>query len=119
MVGSDSPKELETKMLQELKSQNYEKAVEFWLDNSDQTKDKAGPTAEQKEEFVKGVGEKMKATLDKKEGIKEFAITEETISEDGLTAQVKSTVTYGNGKEETRTTKYKKVEGDWKFDNSK
>jgi len=61
---------------------------------------------------------KMEHTLQEQGGIKSFQLVPdgEKISEDGQTASVKTTITYGNGTEDEQTHRLKLVDGNWKLD---
>lgn len=50
-----------------------------------------------------------------KGGIKKIDVLSETISKDGLKADVELKVTYGNGEEDESNTKLKKTEDGWKI----
>lgn len=50
---------------------------------------------------------------EKKGGLKDFEIVEETIADDGNSAKVKVVKKYGNGKEDTDRLTLVKVDGDW------
>jgi hypothetical protein len=112
--GGKSPAEIEQGLWDLIKQGKYEKAVDYWADNSDCT-DKA------QKETLKGLAlmstEKMKQSIEEK-GLKDVKISQ-TISEDGLTANVDVVLTYGDGSTEDQTKKYKKVDGQWKIDSAK
>lgn len=77
-------------------------------------------TDEQKDEYASLLDNKASAELDKKDGIKSYEVTDETIAEDGKTATVKVTTVYGDGTEKTQDMKLKKNDdGDWKIDAGK
>ena len=107
--GGNGPASIEKSIYTQMQNGNYKKAVEIMFDNMDGLKE------EITEEQMTAIAEKVE-TGDKKEGgIKSFEIVSEEISEDGLTAEVTSKVVYGNGKEDTKTTEYVKVDGKWKM----
>lgn len=57
-----------------------------------------------------------KKEIDKKGGLKEVVILEETISEDGTTANVKAQLIYGNGEKGSKSdTKLIEVNGKWRI----
>ena len=113
--GGKSPADIEKGMWELVKQGKYEKAVDYWADNCD-AKD-----SEQRLQ-LKGMAsmnsEKQKQSTEEKGGLKDVKVSE-TISEDGLTAEVDVVLTYGNGETEDKTTKYKKVDGTWKIDSGK
>lgn len=53
--------------------------------------------------------------LESKGGVKKIEVISETISDDGMKADVVLNVTYGNGEEDESTTKLKNIDGDWKI----
>jgi hypothetical protein len=107
--GGNSPASIEKSIHAQMQKGNYKKAVEMMFDNMDGLKEE--PTEEQMAAFVG----KVEASDKEHGGIKSFEIVSEDISEDGLTAEVTSKIVYGNGKEDTQTTKYVKKDGKWKM----
>jgi hypothetical protein len=112
--GSDgnSPAGIEKAMYTQLQKGNYEKAVEILFDNLDNGKEDVN--TDEKAEAIKAFAGKAKKSDEAKGGIKSFEIIEEKISEDGNSATVETKITYGNGTEDTNTSKYVKKDGKWK-----
>jgi len=110
--GGNTPASIEKAMLSQMQKGNYKKAVEIMAENLDGDET---PSAEEKAQFVEAFSEKARKSDEEEGGIKSFEITEEKISEDGLSATVSSKVVYGNGKETTTTSKYVKKDGKWKL----
>jgi hypothetical protein len=111
--GGNTPASIEKAMYSQLQKGNYEKAVEIMVENLD-NEDKE-VSAEEKAQFVAAFAEKAKQSNEAQGGIKSFEIVEEVISEDGLSATVSTKVVYGNGKEDTNTSKYVNKDGKWKM----
>jgi predicted SnoaL-like aldol condensation-catalyzing enzyme len=114
--GSNSPTEIEKAMYSQFQKGNYEKAVEVMVDNLESDE---APAAEERTEFIKSFTEKAKESIEAQGGIKDFEVVKETISEDGETATVEIKIIYGNGEEETQTSKYVKKDGVWKLSSMK
>jgi len=107
--GGNGPASIEKSIYVQMQKGNYKKAVEIMFDNMDGLNEEI--TEEEMTAFVGKVEDGDKDAG----GIKSFEIISEEISEDGLTAEVTSKVVYGNGKENTQTTEYVKVDGKWKM----
>ncbi|RLD66365.1 MAG: hypothetical protein DRI84_04955 [Bacteroidetes bacterium] len=67
-----------------------------------------------REKFVAMVG-MAKEQIEKKGGIKSYEILEETISEDGTEATVKTKTIYGDDSEDEGSSKLVNIEGEWKI----
>ena len=115
--GEKSPSDIEMGMWKLVQKGNYQKAVDYWFDNS-VDEDAKGASKEQVKAMSAMFTEKMKQSMDEKGGLKEIKIQSEEISEDGMTAKVEVLLTYGDGSTEEQTSKYKKVDGKWKMNNS-
>jgi predicted metal-dependent phosphoesterase TrpH len=109
--GSNTPAGIEKAVYSQLKSGNYEKAVEILFDNLDGTDE----ATKDKAQSVAAFAEKVKESSEEHGGIKDFEILEEKISDDGETATVKTKVIFGNGSENTETNEYVKKDGKWKL----
>ena len=110
--GSNTPASIEKSIYVQMQKGNYEKAVEIMVDNLDSEKT---PSAEEKAQLLAAFTEKAKQSAEAKGGIKSFEIVEEEISEDGLSATVSTKIVYGDGSEQTETSKYVNKEGKWKL----
>lgn len=72
-------------------------------------------TDAEKQELQEMFEKKGKAIMEKQQGIASYEIIEEKISEDGLTAVVNATITYGNGEvDENNKFNFVKVNDEWK-----
>ncbi len=85
----------------------------------DQMHFKKNMTDKDKAEIVSILEEKGKETAEKNEGIAGFVVVSEEIAEDGLTAKVNYTLTYGNGKTKDEDIKLVKVDNKWMLDSGK
>lgn len=74
---------------------------------------------DQKEMFASLLEEKASESIAENGGIKSYEIIEETISEDGQTAEVKVKYTYHNNSVETETMSFSNINGDWLLEVSK
>jgi Domain of unknown function (DUF4878) len=71
--------------------------------------------SKEEQEFMKAFAPEVKKDMDKKDGLKEVVIIEESISEDGNTATVTYELIWGNGdKSDKSETKLMKVDGKWR-----
>jgi hypothetical protein len=113
ITGEKSPSDIELGMWKLVQKGNYEKAIDYWAENS---ADDAGK--EQMKAMSKMLVEKMKESMDEKGGLKDVKIESEEIDDDGMTAKVNVLLTYGDGSTEEQSNKYKKVDGKWKIDSS-
>ena len=82
----------------------YQKSVEF-LDHEDS-------------EELSAFAYKMEEAMKEQGGLKNFKLVDggETISEDGLTANVATVLNYGDGQSDEIVWPLKKVDGQWKID---
>ncbi|MBN1766942.1 MAG: DUF4878 domain-containing protein [Prolixibacteraceae bacterium] len=74
---------------------------------------------DQKEMFASLLEEKASESIAENGGIKSYEIIEETISEDGQTAEVKVKYTYHDNSVETETMSFSNINGDWLLEVSK
>ena len=113
--SSNTPADMEMKLMSYAQKGDYKKMVDYWLDNSiiDESQ---GMTKAQMKSMSSMLIEKMKEPLEAQGGVKSVKLVKEEISEDGMTAKVHLMITYGDGTEEEKTSPYKKVDGEWKMD---
>ena len=112
--GGNTPASIQKSIYTQMQKGNYEKAVEIMIENLDSEKTLSTKDAEGVE-MLKAFTEKAKESAEAKGGLKSFEITGEEVSEDGLSTTVSAKLVYGNGKEETETTKYVQKDGKWKL----
>lgn len=90
----------------------FEKAIDLMHFNKEISK-------EEKQQLSAIINDKGAKEFEKKGGIASYEINDSEISEDGETAYVHSTVTYGNGTTQSDRTKLIKVDGKWMIDSGK
>ncbi|MDY0104292.1 MAG: DUF4878 domain-containing protein [Lentimicrobium sp.] len=105
--GAKSPADVSKSFVEKIEKGDVSAAVKM-LDGAD----KATEEEIQKMEAFLGEGSKEVAS---KGGIKSIDVLSETISDDGMEADVDLKVIYGNGEEDESTTKLKKIDGNWKI----
>lgn len=76
-------------------------------------------TDEQKAEFTQMIEQKGKTLVEQNDGIASYVIGEVEMAEDGLSAKVPYTITYGNGKTDTQKQSVVLVDGKWMIDGGK
>lgn len=109
--SSSSPSSVVKKQLEIFKSGDFEKLADIVYFKGGQTEESA--------QMFTAVGAKMGPEIEKKGGVDSFEITSEEISEDGESAKVKYSVTYGNGSVEEDTAKTILQDGKWYIDSGK
>lgn len=109
---ANTPSSVATDYLDNFKKGDYAAMV-------DQMHFKKNMTDKDKGEIISILEEKGKETIEKNEGIAGFVIVSEEIAEDGFTAKVNYTLTYGNGKTKDEEIKLVKVNDKWMLDSGK
>ena len=71
-------------------------------------------TVEEKQQYREMCEKKVTKGLQEKNGVADYKIVSETISEDGTKATVEALITYGNGESETTKFKFVKAGEEWK-----
>lgn len=116
--GNKVPAQISKSLWEQVKKGNYEKAANIWIENA--IFDTDDPmTAEQKQQTVEALAEKMKESVEEKGGIKDFSIMKEAIDEEAGTAEVFYKVTYNDGTVLEESDNYRKVDGTWKINSGK
>jgi hypothetical protein len=105
--GGNSPADVSKSFVEKIEKGDVGAAVKM-LDGAE----KATKEEIQKMEAFLSEGSKE---VTSKGGIKSIDVLSETISEDGLEAEVDLKVTYGDGEEDESTTKLKNIDGNWKI----
>ena len=109
-LGSSSPGDVVKTATWNMADENYDAAVAVYVNKNGEELSK------EEQEKIKALLPQVKEEIDKKGGLKEVVILEETISEDGTTATVKGQTIYGNGeKEEGSDSKLINVNGEWRI----
>jgi len=106
VAKNDTPGQVVEKSYKLLQDENYEKAAAMFCSNGKMLT---------KEETEKLEGMMAWATTEhqKKDGIKEVIIIEETLVGDELTAKVKYNIVFNNGDEDDRKQALTKIDGKW------
>lgn len=108
-AAGDSPSKAVEKLFDNLKSKNYDKAVNaFYLEEDTKLSD---PEIQKIKALLMAANEEY----EKKGGIKNIEIVEENVSEDGTSGKVKFKVIYGNGDDDSESYNVKKIDGNWKL----
>lgn len=105
--GAKSPADVSKTFVEKIEKGDVSAAVKML-----EGVDKATEEEIQKMEAFLSEGSKE---VSSKGGIKKIDVLSETISEDGMEADVDLKVTYGNGEEDESTTKLKNIDGNWKI----
>ncbi len=106
VAKNDTPGQVVEKSYKLLQDENYEKVAAMFCSNGKMLT---------KEETEKLEGMMAWATTEhqKKDGIKEVIIIEETLVGDEMTAKVKYNIVFNNGDEDDRKQNLKKIDGKW------
>ncbi len=108
--GSSSPGDVVKTASWNMADENYDAMFAVYVNKNGEELSK------EEQDKIKAFLPKAKEEIDKKGGLKEVIITEETISEDGTTAQVNSQVVFGDGeKSDGDLTELMMVDGEWKI----
>ncbi len=106
--SSSSPSDVVKSLSYDMESGSTDKVIAAVYNEGKEISDK------DKEKFGALVG-MAKEQIEKKGGIKTIEIVEETISEDGTEATVKTKTTYGDDSNDEGTTNLIMVDGNWKI----
>jgi ABC-type phosphate/phosphonate transport system substrate-binding protein len=110
--NQNSPESIEKAIYTQFQKGNYEQGFDIMFAHAADKSDDA--TEEQTKELAKALSEKAGKSIEEKGNIKSFKVGKAEISEDGKSATVATTVTYGNGSTEDEPSKYVKGEdGQW------
>lgn len=108
--SGSSPSDAVETLFKHIKAKDYDKAMSLFyfeegdeLSEADMQKIKALLMAESEE-------------YEKKGGLKDIEIVEETVDSDGTSGEVDFKIIYGNGDEDKRNYDAKKVNGKWKLE---
>jgi len=118
--SSNSPGQITMSIWNQMKKGNFEKAINIWFDNADDSSmgQAESMTGGDKKEMIKALAEKAKQGADKKGGIKDVEMVDESIAEDGNSATVTVKIIYNDESTDTDITKFIKKDGTWKIDAS-
>jgi hypothetical protein len=110
-VGDSSPGDAVKSMAIDLQGENYNTVVDLYINKNGEE------LTDEEKTKIRAFLPSAKEEMDKKEGLKEVVIVEETISADGKTATVKSYLIYGNGdKSSEDEINLVKVNGNWRIE---
>jgi len=112
-TSSNTPEGVVKEYLTEVQKGNYEKALRLYFNKGGQV------TEENEKEMLQMFEEKMKSSVEKKQGIASFEVGTAEMSEDGNSAIVPSTINYGDGTSKEDTNKTVKIDGKWYLDPGK
>ena len=111
-TSSNTPEGVTKAYLSEIQKGNYEKALRLYFNKSERTQ-------EDEKEILQMFEEKMKSTMEKKQGITSFEVGVAEISEEGNSAVVPYTINYGDGTNKEDKSKTVKIDGKWYLDPGK
>jgi hypothetical protein len=110
-VGDSSPGDAVKTMTINLQEENYDAVVNLYINKNGEE------LTDEEKDKVKAFLPSAKEEMDKKDGLKEVVIVEETIAPDGKNATVKSYLIYGNGdKSNEDKTNLVKINGNWRVE---
>jgi hypothetical protein len=110
-VAGNSPGDVVKTMAINLQEENYDAVVDLYINKNGEE------LTDEEKTKVKAFLPSAIEEMNKKGGLKEVVIVEETISEDGNAATVKSYLIYGNGEKSNEDkTDLVKVNGDWRVE---
>lgn len=110
--SNNSPEGVVKEYYAAIEAKDYDKAMECLYFKKELTES-------QKEQFKNLFIDKAQKQVDKKGGIKSFEISNTDIAEDGKSAIVSVTTTYGDGTSNSQNNKVLKVEDKWLIDSGK
>ena len=107
--GASAPGDIVKTMTENIADENYDAVVAVYVTKNGEE------LSEEEQAKIIAFLPAAKEEIDKKGGLKEVIILEETISEDGTTATVNSQLIYGNGEKSNEDkTRLIKVNGEWR-----
>ena len=108
--GVSSPGDVVKTMAGNIADENYDAVAAVYVNK------KGEELSEEEQAKIIAFLPAAKEEIDKKGGLKEVIILEETISEDGTTATVNSQLIYGNGEKSNEDkTRLLNVNGEWRI----
>jgi len=109
-LGSSSPGDVVKTAMWNMADENYDAAVAVYVNKNGEE------LSEEEQAKIVAFMPEGRKEMDKKGGLKEIIILEETISEDGTTATVKGQAIYGNGdKDNENESQLINVNGEWRI----
>lgn len=114
--GSSTPSDKALEYVGYMKDAKYKELVDEIVFPAESTPEEI---EQSKNALISMLTEKGSKQLEEKGGIVSYKVTEETIAEDGKTAQVKVDIKYGDGEVVPATYDLIWVDGEWKLDAKK
>ncbi len=109
-LGSSSPGDVVKISAGNIADEDYDALVALYVNKNGEELTK------EEQDKIKAIMPEVKKEMDKKGGLKEVIILEETIAEDGTTATVKTQIVFGDGEKSNEdTSKLIKVNGEWRI----
>ena len=109
-LGSSSPGDVVTISAGNIADEDYDALVALYVNKNGEELTK------EEQDKIKAIMPEVKKEMDKKGGLKEVIILEETIAEDGTTATVKTQIVFGDGEKSNEdTSNLIKVNGEWRI----
>ncbi len=112
-TSANTPEGVTKAYLTAVQKGNYEKALNLYY-SKDAKHDKENET-----DILQMFEDKMKTSIEDKQGIASFEVGVAELSEDGNKAVVPYTVHYGDGSDKETVMKTVKVDGKWYLDSGK
>ena len=109
-LGSSSPGDVVKISAGNIADEDYDALVALYVNKNGEELSK------EEQDKIKAIMPEVKKEMDKKGGLKEVIILEETIAEDGTTATVKTQIVFGDGEKSNEdTSNLIKVNGEWRI----
>ena len=109
-LSSSSPGDVVKISAGNIADEDYDALVTLYVNKNGE------PLSKEEQDKIKTIMPEVKKEMDKKGGLSEVLILNETISEDGKTATVKTQLVFGDGeKSDEDTSKLLNVNGQWKI----
>ena len=109
-LGSSSPGDVVKTSAGNIADEDYDALVALYVNNNGEELTK------EEQDKIKAIMPEVKKEMDKKGGLKEVIILEETIAEDGTTATVKTQIVFGDGEKSNEdTSNLMRVNGEWRI----
>jgi hypothetical protein len=109
-LGSSSPSDVVKISAGNIADEDYDALFAVYVNKNGEELSK------EEQDKIKAIMPQIKGEMDKKGGLKEVIIIEETISEDGTTATVNSQLVFGDGEKSNEDkTELINVNGNWKI----
>ena len=109
-LGSSSPGDVVKISAGNIADEDYDALVALYVNKNGEELSK------EEQDKIKAIMPEVKKEMDKKGGLKEVIVLEETIAEDGTTATVKTQIVFGDGEKSNEdTSNLIKVNGEWRI----